>query len=743
MTSNMTTDFDRTKPLFERTHVPFEIISGSGNKAEGKATANFTVRILQGTRSLPNGNGRERVIRFEMSDECNLVGAVDEHDPNSAAYGHQTPSNRSRPTPIIHAPFMMTADNRNSYQSNVVDSTRRSAISSSTTSIAYRPIELFELEVGESDFADLRKDQALLVDFSAFSDALISLLQCCELGDSQSQSIEEESQYQAQTAFRSSQNAPDDTYHTYYGQPNHGPSLQSGNFATPWSTPSQGQHHQTNSQQRQAMQYQQSPSPFGKMNSVMPVSTYTCRLEADYQPSSSHDERLPRRSDQYSTATNARNNSSQNARFSIVESNQFRELTHLALNLKTGTDKSVRLYLSSRLAQTMLQIGNVQSSYQEQQRRCEAAETNLIDLNKRLQELSLSSDAEKRHIQYQAEERLHAENNSRMTEVNELRASKEAEIHELNEQAQRSRALLENKVRVLEDINKRINEEKSTCVNENERLATKLSIQEASNKSTTNELSTLKSQLQNLSDEKATTEKCLHQLQLQLASLEYSNNTHEKTITQSEAERESAEKVSANAKEALSRQHVQVEDLRRRLSEAELESSKLKDLTNRYQTNRLEMKKRIKEKVELLREQEQALTSKEREAAELKRSVQGLGDQLDESKRNMENLETMLKGKDEALASKDNEITELKRRLDNNQQVIAWLNKQTSGGTSNGAVLPPSISSTPMVNSNPSSSSLSRYIGFQQITPDPSSLPQQPHPLPAKSPFRPGPPPAK
>jgi spindle assembly abnormal protein 6 len=586
--------------------------------------------------------------------------------------------------------------------------------------------------VGESDFADLRKDQALLVDFSAFSDALISLLQCCELGDSQSQSIEEEPHFQAQTAFTSSQNAPDDTYHTYYGQPNHGPSLQSGNFTTPWNTPSQGQHHQMNSQQRQAMQYQQSPSPFGKMNSVMHVSTYTCRLEADYQPSS-HDDRLQRRSDQYSVATNARNNSSQNARFSIVESNQFRELTHLALNLKTGTDKSVRLYLSSRLAQTMLQIGNIQSSYQEQQRRCEAAETNLIDLNKRLQELSLSSDAEKRHIQYQAEERLRAENNSRMTEVNELRASKEAEIHELNEQAQRSRALLENKVRVLEDINKRINEEKSTCANENERLATKLSIQEASSQSMTNELSTLKSQLQTLSDEKATTEKSLHQLQLQLASLEYSNTSHEKTITQSEAERESAEKVSANAKEALSRQHVQVEDLRRRLSEAELESSKLKDLTNRYQTNRLEMKKRIKEKVELLREQEQALSSKEREVAELKRSVQGLGDQLDESKRKMENLEKMVKGKDETLASKDNEITELKRRLDNNQQVIAWLNKQTSGG----AGLPPSMS-TPMVNSNPSSSSsLSRYLnGFQQITPDPS-LPQQPHPLPSKSPFRP------
>jgi hypothetical protein len=87
----------------------------------------------------------------------------------------------------------------------------------------------------------------------------------------------------------------------------------------------------------------------------------------------------------------------------------------------------------------MMQIGNVQSLYQDQRRRCEGAETDLIGLNKRLQELTHSSEAEKRHIQYQAEERLHAESNSRMSEVNEIKAAKEAEINELNEEAQRSK----------------------------------------------------------------------------------------------------------------------------------------------------------------------------------------------------------------------------------------------------------------------------------------------------------------
>ena len=91
------------------------------------------------------------------------------------------------------------------------------------------------------------------------------------------------------------------------------------------------------------------------------------------------------------------------AQFSVVESNQFRELTHLALNLNVGSDKSVRLYLSSRLSQTMTESKNIHSQYIEQRRRSDAAESDLIGLNKRLQELTQSSETEKSQIRYYAE----------------------------------------------------------------------------------------------------------------------------------------------------------------------------------------------------------------------------------------------------------------------------------------------------------------------------------------------------
>ena len=44
-------------------------------------------------------------------------------------------------------------------------------------------INIYELEVGETDFATLRRDQALLVDFADFADSFIGLLGYCDLGD--------------------------------------------------------------------------------------------------------------------------------------------------------------------------------------------------------------------------------------------------------------------------------------------------------------------------------------------------------------------------------------------------------------------------------------------------------------------------------------------------------------------------------------------------------------------------------
>ena len=349
------------------------------------------------------------------------------------------------------------------------------------------------------------------------------------------------------------------------------------------------------------------------------------------------------------------------ARFSVVESNQFRELTHLALNLNIGTDKSVRLYLSSRLSQTMMESKSIHSLYIEQQRRSDAADSDLISLNKRLQEVTQSSETEKSQIRYHAEEQHQTDHTRHLAQINEIRSLKDAEIQALREQSEKNRAFLENKIKVLENTNAKIIAQKIASDNENENLNTKLSYLETTNKTATNELNSLREQLQQISREKASTEKSLHKLELHLSSLEYSNNNQEKTISQTQARRISAEEVSADAKQTLSRQQTQMVDLRKNLEKAELETSKYKDLTSRYQADRVHMKKNLKAKAEMIREQEEVLITRDKETSDLKQRVQGLEKNLHRVHAENELQEKELN--DARMQSLDD-----RKKLDNNQQ---------------------------------------------------------------------------
>ena len=367
-------EFDRSNPLFERNIVSFEVVTQSPNNNNSTNAAssnndnnnnnnnnnirngNFTVRILEGRRSGGGGGDGERVIRFEMSNECNLVGDLPTHQ-----HQQYTPS-RSR-TPIIHAPFM-TVDRGGGqgHHSTMMQGgpnhhhqsphTRSSHIQLKSLNL---PIELYELEVGESDFAALRRDQALLVDFNSFSDSLISLLQCCELGSEENEGSWSSTHHQTFQDTNSNQygqqQQPYDESASggWNGGQGGGVSRQSMTGQQQWgSSNTNNGSWSTPSHQQQGMNYhgqRMMSSPFTKMNcstSSMPVSTYACRLEVDAQIDSNSMQQWRQNSTQQS------NNNSYHARFSIVESNQFRELTHLALNLNVGTDKSVRCFLSSR-----------------------------------------------------------------------------------------------------------------------------------------------------------------------------------------------------------------------------------------------------------------------------------------------------------------------------------------------------------------------------------------------------------
>ena len=384
--------FDRQNALFERERLPCTVVETSEGK-KGCRDVHFTVRILRSS-----GSG-EPVIRFELSDECSLL-------PTPSPVDARAPT----PPPIIQAPFLSAETSRpwggNGAYARSSDQNCPDFRTCSNHSAPH--VDLFELELTETAFQGLQRDEALLIDFNGFAASLISLLTLC-LGDDDIQ------QHQQQ----------------------HPQQLSGGG----WTTPVHNLQQIKTSAQHLA-------SPYRSV-----TSSYSCRLEL-----SSGADSVSRRCSQTRS-----NEVPSSARFSIVEKNQFRELTHLALNLSVGTDKSVRRYLSARLCETLLEKTHALRRAREQQNRTAAAESDVIGLTKRLDELATNSNAERFHLQSESEKRLATESSNRLLELNRLKVDKEAEIDALTERFRELQSQSETKIRVLEEANRKVNADKAAC----------------------------------------------------------------------------------------------------------------------------------------------------------------------------------------------------------------------------------------------------------------------------------------
>ena len=156
--------------------------------------------------------------------------------------------------------------------------------------------------------------------------------------------------------------------------------------------------------------------------------------------------------------------------------------------------------------------------------------------------------------------------------------------------------------------------------------------------------------------------------------LEHSNTDREKTISATEMQRQTAEKISEDVKETLAKQRSQTNELRRRLDEAEHELSKYKDLASRYSEDRTRMKKALKEKVDIIKVQEDSLTKHSQENSTLSEEAKKIESELKQARDDIEGLEIEVKTL--RLRSEEDQT-----KLANNQSVIAWLNKQAQNPT--------------------------------------------------------------
>ena len=634
--------FDRNNPLFERQRVPCQFQSdvdgvGGGNamsrnSQRTQATIiHYTVRILEGRRPCGgSGGGMERCIRFEITDECahyvpsSCIGLGFGSPPVHATPVLSMPSASSDSCPggppmmqmqmqMQMQPINRTANHQPYYHAE----SRMQAFGSTacaahtcTNAAAATIINTYELEVGETDFAQLRRDQALLVDFGSFADSFISLLGYCDLGQQQEGEEEEE------------QSGLCD-----------GGSVEQQRTSQPSHTQNQNQNRPT--------------PPRTPYSTELP--RYTCRLE------------------ELSSAATGRG--PLQARFSIVESNQFRELTHLSLNLYKGTDATIRSYLSSRLHQTMVENTALRCNLKQQINRADDGHAQMQEMTQQMQQMATTYEADKALIESQAKDVLKKETMRLSEESQRMLQEKDDQMQSMATKQQEEVAKLNGRISSLENQVAQLSKDKTSTEDDNAKLRDTVRQQADKIETLSKDLSSAKSQVEQLNEEKTATSKSLHEAQIRIATLEQSKISQEQALDQSNALRKVAEVGATTANDTINTQSKQLQEARERIAELESELTTSQETLSRYQRDRADTKQQVKEQsVELA--QKDALVAAKTEEHTATRA------KLNEVESNLHRLQIDKQAVESELAEAKEKLQESAKLLLSNQHVITYLNRE-------------------------------------------------------------------
>jgi len=535
-------EFDRSRPLFERKRIPCEVhircvepngMAGSnsthltnnaGRVQILKKCVNFTLRVMQGTRASNLGSStNEKALRFELSDE---------------------------------------------YSKSLENLSIETQLGS---------IQLYELEVGESDFSDLRNDQALLVDFSNFASSFISLLQMCELGQECDES--KDVAYQQMSPFS-------------------GCKLFTGNYA--------------------AERFKTIPE-----SERLSTSKYTCRLET-----ASNTGTLP---STWNASSSSSSCATKTARFSIVETNQFRELTHFSLNLRFASDVAVRYYLSMRLCDVMNCESILSRQLEKEKEKLKKLETEFDANRDQLGNIMELSRVHTDTLQKEVEEKLRKETDRHRLEMDTTQKKYEKVIYDLKESFLEEKQKLEEKLLGLE----------------------RSSVE----------------RIRAMTDEGKVIEQSLLQSQTLASSLEQIKSNQDSVIATLENRLSQIMEESSNQRSLIDTHKAELKGLSVQVEYLKKDKDKLQQIIKRYHEDRKEMKRRMKARVDMLRVHEEALVSKDIEITSMHAR--------------MEEIESTIEGLRIELSSKEKQVDEMKvslidqkKTLESNQQVISWLNKE-------------------------------------------------------------------
>lgn len=406
---------------------------------------------------------------------------------------------------------------------------------------------------------------------------------------------------------------------------------------------------------------------------------------------------------------------------SVVETNLFKNLTHLKLEFRAGNDTAVKKYLAKELEKAKGQRNRLQEQLAAQVTANhetiahtdktilglrEELEQAQAELNKvRLQHATVAAEMREQSAQYQQE----------------MQAKHEAEKREAARGHSERESVLRAKADDLRVRVERLESERTSLQTLSRELATKL-------ESAEHELVIIKEDLSRQRAENKDGDRVRHEQEKELQK----NAVRLSTLEQQVADgKEMAAQLSNLVESANSQKSIMEEQLRMlkgtnaSLSDKckgySMEVSKANTIIEHLQDELKAAKTKMKVKSAVVQQQEQVVNEKDKSIREREATIQSLENSVSEREGAISLLESKL-------SVAETRIKEAERTMQSNQQVISWLNKEvndaqmSSRGAYNAAIsFRPSLPGTPGISHSLNHTSARIGTSSADISSDPLS----------------------
>ncbi|XP_076236885.1 spindle assembly abnormal 6 [Calliopsis andreniformis] len=361
--------------------------------------------------------------------------------------------------------------------------------------------------------------------------------------------------------------------------------------------------------------------------------------------------------------------------FKLVETNNFKHLCHLSLNISPASDCDLKTHMAMKIKQ-------LKDNIQQQNRDTVALETRLNDLTNKLE--MRTQELEQLEHKY-------------MTEKNQMQISSSEQISlekdrfakaRLEWQCQIEKEKMEIERRHTEIV-KQLHTDLAELRTQNLTYKDKLSLLEATNMEqirqlqnlekelniTQRDLNALKKQNSKLDTDYHEKDKSVNSLKTKVAVLEQELKDKAILISKHTEMLKTAKEQKQHLEDLVADKESQLQRKQNSLRNLSDELVKANEILTKLQNELASTKSKLKLRTSIALEQERLLDTKQKEVGQLENKMENLIKEAKDAKTEVENLKEQLK-------IHQTQLEEKEKIIKNNDNVISWLNRRLTDNQS-------------------------------------------------------------